>query len=47
VSARPASTAGFEAALAASAVVLGGLENFTPRIVASILGINSVAWVAF
>lgn len=34
-----------QAALAASAVVLGGLESFTPRIVASIFGINTVAWV--
>jgi len=36
-----------EAALAASAVVLGGLESFTPHIVASIFGINTVAWVGF
>jgi hypothetical protein len=47
VSACPASAAGFEAELAASAVVLGGLESFRPRIVTSIFGINRVAWVAF
>ena len=35
----------FEAGLAAAAVGLGGLEDFTPRIVASIFGINAVAWV--
>jgi hypothetical protein len=37
----------FEAVLAAFAVALGGLENFTPRSVAGILGINTVAWVGF
>ena len=47
MSARPASTAGFEAALAASAVVFGGLQRFTPRILARIFGINSLAWVEF
>ena len=39
--------AAFEAALAASAVVLGGLDDFTLPIVASIFGINAVAWVGF
>ncbi|HTU91949.1 MAG TPA: hypothetical protein VMF69_17840, partial [Gemmataceae bacterium] len=42
-----AAFAGFEAALAASAVALGGLESFTPHIVATIFGINTIAWVAF
>jgi hypothetical protein len=42
-----AAFAGFEAALAASAVALGGLESFTLRIVAGICGINTVAWVGF
>jgi hypothetical protein len=42
-----AAFAAFEAALAAAAVRLGGLEHFTPRIVAGIFGINTVAWVAF
>jgi hypothetical protein len=37
----------FEAALATSAVMLGGLEDFTPHIVATIFGINTIAWVAF
>ena len=37
----------FEAALAVSAVMLGGLESFTPRILAGIFGINTLAWVVF
>ncbi len=37
----------FEVALAACAVVLGGLENFAPPVVAGVFGINAVAWVAF
>jgi hypothetical protein len=37
----------FEAALAGSAVALGGLESFTPHILATIFGINTIAWVAF
>ncbi|HEX5269064.1 MAG TPA: hypothetical protein VFW33_01190 [Gemmataceae bacterium] len=39
--------AAYEAALAAFAVVLGGLDNFAPPIVAGIFGINVVAWVGF
>jgi hypothetical protein len=37
----------FEAALAASSLVLGGTEDFTPAIMARILGVNAVAWVGF
>ena len=47
VAAYGAAFAAFEAALAASAVMLGGLENFTPHIVANIFGINTIAWVGF
>jgi hypothetical protein len=42
-----AAFAAFEAALAASAVVLGGLESFAPHVVAGIFVINAVAWVGF
>ncbi len=47
VGAFAAAFAAFEAALAASAVVLGGLDDFTLPIVASIFDINAVAWVGF
>jgi hypothetical protein len=40
-----AAFAAIEAALAASAVVLGGLESFTPRIIAGIFGLNTLAWL--
>jgi hypothetical protein len=37
----------YEAALAAAAVGLGGLDNFAPRIVAGIFAVNVLAWVGF
>jgi hypothetical protein len=40
-----AAFAAFEAATAASSFVLGGTEDYTPTIVATVFGINVIAWV--